>query len=68
MEMVLNNGFCEMSLNEMEMVEGGGFWSTVVDGVSNFLVNRLIWTNAKIMYENFYVPITPAGAGGIIYA
>ena len=24
--MVLNNGFCEMSQDEMRIVDGGGFW------------------------------------------
>lgn len=42
MEMVLNNGFCEMT-----MVEGGGFWSTVIEGISNFLVNRIVWTKMR---------------------
>lgn len=62
MEMVLNNGFCEMT-----MVEGGGFWSTVIEGVSNFLVNRIVWTNAKNMFDNFYVPIYPAGSSPVVY-
>ena len=26
MDMVLNNGFCEMTENEMMVIEGGDFW------------------------------------------
>ncbi len=68
MDIILNDGFYEMSLNEMEIVDGGGFWLTVVDGVSSFLANRLVWTNAKIMFESSYVPIRPAGSEQNIYA
>lgn len=67
MEKVLSEEFCEMSSDEIMMVEGGGFWSAI-SGISRFLVNRLVWTNAKNMYENFYVPIVPAGKDKIYSA
>lgn len=31
MEMVMSNGFAELSEEEMETVEGGGFWTVVGD-------------------------------------
>ena len=45
MEMILQEGFAEMSAEETLEVEAGG----VVGLVSNFLANRLIWTNANVM-------------------
>ncbi len=32
MEMVLSSGFCEMSFNEVEMIDGGVQWGTVLAG------------------------------------
>lgn len=29
MEMVLNNGFCEVSFEEMLLIDGGGAWEAV---------------------------------------
>ncbi|MDD6292224.1 MAG: hypothetical protein SPL51_07640 [Lachnospiraceae bacterium] len=26
MEMTLNNGFCELTADEVELIDGGGFW------------------------------------------
>ena len=59
MEMVLNNGFYEMTQDEMMEIVGGGFWD-VVNSVTSFLANRIVWTNARYIYDNLYVPITPS--------
>lgn len=34
MEMTLNNGFCEMTQNEVMTVDGGWNWGTVLAGTS----------------------------------
>ena len=34
MEMVLSNGFCEMSLDEVMSIDGGWDWGTVLAGTS----------------------------------
>ena len=64
MEKSLNNAFCEMTEKEMMELEGGGFWD-VVNNVTSFMANRLVWTNAKYMYDNFYFPIVPSTNGNI---
>lgn len=55
--MDLNNGFYEMSKDELIIVEGGSIWSKIVDGVGGFLSGRLVWTNASYMIKNIYKPI-----------
>ena len=52
MEKVLDNGFCEMSQEEVMTTDGGG----VLDLVTNFLTGRLIWSNAKHMIDNVLNP------------
>lgn len=39
-------------LNEMEMREVDGGWGGILGSVESFLTNRLIWTNAKLTWEN----------------
>lgn len=54
MEMILKNGFSEMNQKEIQEIEGG---SGILIPIENFLINRLIYTNANYQYHNIYKPI-----------
>lgn len=59
-KMDLKKEFDEISQEDLLMIEGGGLWQTIVNGVEGFFTNRVVWTNATYMYKNFYKPITKA--------
>ena len=57
------NGFSEIDMNEAMEIDGGMFGvmppvvNQVLPHVNQFLANRLVWTNAKNMYENIIPPL-----------
>lgn len=51
-EWYLNNGLCEMTYDDTTKVTGGGIYNYV----SKFLSNKLIWTNATVVYKNIFKP------------
>lgn len=44
-----NSVLCELSFDELQMYEGGGFWSMV----GGFIYNSFIWTPAAISYNRY---------------
>ena len=43
MEMTLNNGFCEMTQNDMQEVDGGSVWGKVAKVAAEALIAALAY-------------------------
>jgi len=56
MENILNKGFVEMTLSEMDRVNGGGFWSAIGVFVGTVAVS---WSPVAAL-------ICPPAAGGMV--
>ncbi len=52
MEKKIVSTFEEMEKEQMEKINGGG----VVSVVSNFFANKIIWTNANVVYSRIHKP------------
>ncbi len=48
-------------LDEMEMQEIDGGWGGFLGAAESFLTNRIIWTNAKLTWENGGGTLTTSG-------
>lgn len=48
----LNDEFSEMTHDEITKVTGGGIYNYV----SKFISNKLIWTNATVVYKAIFKP------------
>lgn len=78
MEMGLNNGFCELSLNEMNLVDGGVDWYSIGMGLSmtagGFIGGAIgsavgpVGTVAGVKVGTVAGTIIGGAAGGIIYS
>ncbi|BCK00250.1 hypothetical protein [Anaerocolumna chitinilytica] len=41
----------EITLEEMEKIDGGGIGEVLYQGIYGYMLGRLIWTPAKVSYE-----------------